>query len=384
MMSFTRIALPLVGNNSIKFQLNRCVANKKRLQGRLRDNIYIYVVAGSGGQGIEKLGKIGGDGGSVYAVAERRTSLEQLVRFKNKFVGSSGDHADWKRLRSKSGRDLYLPVPRGTVVWRADGSQLTDLNREGQEVLLVRGGKGGGPDNISWTGGRGNRSHFRFELKLIADSGLVGYPNAGKSTLLNKISRATPKIADYPFTTLRPHLGSVWYPDNKNVTVADLPGLIEGAHLDRGMGHKFLRHIERTNCLVFMVDINGYKHSLTHPFISPLRAIINLGVELDLYLPGLCERESILLVNKMDSEGAEEKYDNLLNDLKSYMGTEHRVQFPMFQNILPISAKYSQGLDEFKTALKEIIETINIEKQREREEQISADSNDDISFEMKK
>ena len=334
------------------------------------------VVAGSGGQGIEKLGKVGGDGGSVYAVVEKRSTLEKLVKSKNRFVGSAGQNADNKRLRAKPGSNLYLPVPRGTVVWRADGSQLRDLNTEGQRVLLVRGGKGGGPTNPRWTGVTGERSYFTFELKLIADSGLVGYPNAGKSTLLNNISRATPKIADYPFTTLRPHLGAVWYSDSQSVTVADLPGLIEGAHLNRGMGHKFLRHVERTNCLVFIVDINGYKHSLKHPHISPLRSIISLGVELDLYQPGLCEREAILLVNKMDCEGAQEKYESLVIDLEEYMarGNSNREQVPKFRKILPISAKYSQGLEEFKIELIDVIQTINREKEIEREEQIQPES----------
>ena len=367
----TRKGLSLVKKESLALELCRRVSYKKRLQGRLRDNIYVYVVAGSGGQGIERIGKVGGDGGSVYAVVEKKTSLEELAKYKNKFVASAGDKADQKSLRSKDGRDLYLPVPRGTVVWRADGSQLIDLNSEGQQVLLVRGGKGGGPDSKLWTGIRGDRSHFKFELKLIADSGLVGYPNAGKSTLLNQISRAKPKIADYPFTTLRPHLGSVWYPDSQSVTVADLPGLIEGAHLNRGMGHKFLRHVERTNCLVFMVDINGYKHSVSHPYISPLRTIINLGVELDLYLPGLCERQSLLLVNKMDTEGAEEGYDTLVKDLKKYMETERGDKIPKFTNILPISAKHSQGLEQFKTELKQIIDSIELEKEKERAELMS-------------
>ena len=372
MLSLTRIAK--VGYNKLTFQLARCVSLSDKSHGRLRDRIYVYVIAGTGGQGIERLGKMGGDGGSVYAVVEKRTTLEQLAaKSKVKFVASAGTNADSKHLRAKPGGNLYLPVPRGTVVWRDDGSQLRDLNSEGQRVLLVTGGKGGGPTNPRWTGVRGERSHFVFELKLIADSGLVGYPNAGKSTLLNKISRATPKIADYPFTTLRPHLGAVWYSDRQSVTVADLPGLIEGAHLNRGMGHKFLRHIERTNCLVFLVDINGYKHSLTHPHLSPLRSIINLGRELDLYQPGLCDREAVLLVNKMDSEGAHEKYESLINDLKEYITSESSNidQIPKFRQILPISAKYSEGLEAFKTVLKEIIQTINIRKEIEREQTLS-------------
>ena len=362
MLSLSRIAQ--AGNNKLTLQLARCVSDKNR--GKLRDRIYVYMVAGTGGQGIERLGKVGGDGGSVYAVVEKRSTLDQLAaKSKNRFVGNPGTNANSKHLRAKAGKNLYLPVPRGTVVWRADGSQLRDLNTEGQRVLLVRGGKGGGPAFARWTGASGERSHFVLELKLIADSGLVGYPNAGKSTLLNKISRATPKIADYPFTTLRPHLGTVWYPDNQRVTVADLPGLIEGAHLNKGLGHKFLRHIERTNCLVFLIDINGYKHSLTHPHLPPLKAIINLGLELDLYQPGLCEREAILLVNKMDTEGAQEKYNSLIRDLENYMasGKCKRDQIPKFKQILPISAKHSQGLEEFKTELREIIQTINREKE---------------------
>ena len=377
MLSLSKFASVREGICNVNLQHSRCASNRAaRAKGSFKDSLYVYVKGGAGGQGIERLGKIGGDGGSVFAAACAKANLSQL---KTRYSGGSGKHANSQQLLIKPGIDLYLPVPRGTMVWRKDKTLLADLSQVDDQVLLVRGGKGGGPQYEKWTGKGGERAHFTLELKLIADSGLVGYPNAGKSTLLNKISRATPKMADYPFTTLRPHLGAVWYEEEglRKVTVADLPGLIEGAHLNRGMGHKFLRHVERTRCLIFVVDVNGYKHSLQQPWLSPLQTIQSLGAELDLYQPGLCERKSLLLVNKMDSEGAEEKYQAFVRVLGECMEKTGGFQMPKFEKILPISALHSQGLEELKSELRQVVEQVNLDKEKEKEESAALTSDSD-------
>jgi GTP-binding protein len=220
---------------------------------------------------------------------------------------------------------------------------VTDLARDGQEFVLCRGGAGG-KGNVHFKSSRnraprqytegeeGEQGHFLLELRTIADAGLVGYPNAGKSTLLRKISAARPKVAAYPFTTLHPIVGVIEFPGYRRATVADIPGLIEGAHRGLGLGHEFLRHITRCRVLVFVVDTAGSEGR------NPVEDLQNLRREIDLYDPTLSSRAWFVVANKMDLPGAKENLKAL------------QERFPKLQ-ILPTSAAKGEGIDDLKQAL---------------------------------
>jgi GTP-binding protein len=224
---------------------------------------------------------------------------------------------------------------------------LTDLTRDGQEYLLAKGGRGG-KGNVHFKSSRnrapreytegeeGEQGHFLLELHTIADAGLVGYPNAGKSTLLRKISAARPKVAPYPFTTLHPIVGIVEFPGYRRATVADIPGLIGGAHRNVGLGHDFLRHITRCRLLIFVLDIAGSEGR------SPIEDLQQLRKEIDLYDPTLSARNWFVVANKMDLPNAEENLKEL------------RRRFPKIDPV-PISAAQGQGIDDLKAKLAEML-----------------------------
>ncbi|KAL5006952.1 hypothetical protein ScPMuIL_015758 [Solemya velum] len=204
------------------------------------DTLRIHVRAGAGGQGYPKYGGVGGNGGNIYLVANKSFSLKQVLEIcpSKRFTAANGGNSRKKYLLGEPGRDLEVVVPVGVCVKTEHGKVVGDLNEAGQRVCVAKGGKGGNPEN-TFLGQKGEAHVMNLDLKLIADIGLVGFPNAGKSTFLSAVSRTTPKIADYPFTTIRPQIGTMIYPDTRQITVADLPGLIEGAHVNFGMGHKF-------------------------------------------------------------------------------------------------------------------------------------------------
>jgi len=257
-------------------------------------------------------------------------------------------------MAGRTGIDKIVKVPVGTVVWRAEEERpasnseesaipVTDLTRDGQEFVLCHGGAGG-KGNVHFKSSRnraprqytdgeeGEQGHFLFELRTIADAGLVGYPNAGKSTLLRKISAARPKVAAYPFTTLHPIVGVIEFPGYQRATVADIPGLIEGAHRGVGLGHEFLRHITRCRVLVFVVDIAGSEGR------NPVEDLQNLRREIDFYDPNLSSRGWFVVANKMDLPGAKENLKAL------------QKRFPKLQ-ILPVSAANGEGIDQLKQTL---------------------------------
>src|ERR1700674_4887285 len=351
------------------------------------DRIKIFAQAGNGGRGcvsfrrekfVPKGGPDGGDGGRGGDVVLRAdqhvdnlTGLfyEPIVKAKN------GGHGTGKKMHGRSAPAKIVKVPVGTLVRRTEegkrptsnaqrptpnagahdaGSDqfaianpqseielVVDLTRDGQEFVLCRGGAGG-KGNVHFKSSRnrapreytegeeGEQGHFLLELRTIADAGLVGYPNAGKSTLLRIISAARPKVAAYPFTTLHPIIGVVEFSEYRRATIADIPGLIEGAHRGLGLGHEFLRHITRCRIFLFVVDVAGSEGR------NPVEDLQQLRKELDLYDPLLSQRPWSVIANKMDLPGAEENLQAL------------RQKFPK-SDIVPVSAAKGEGIEELKT-----------------------------------
>lgn len=322
------------------------------------DRARIKVEAGKGGNGCisfrrEKFvprggpdGGGGGKGGSVFLQVS--SSVPTLIDFYFRpfWRASSGASGQGKKKQGKSAADLVISVPRGTVVRsEATGQVVGDLLEDGERLILARGGRGGKGNasfatstrqapRIAQKGQEGEKGSYFLELKLIADIGLVGYPNAGKSTLISRISRAHPRIAAYPFTTLRPVLGMVIREFSTPLVVADIPGLIEGAHQNIGLGHDFLRHIERTRALLLVLDMAGTDGR------TPLQDYRSLRRELKLYKEELVRKPFLVVANKMDLPEAP---DNLSSFLKSSRLSPRRV--------FSISAKTGEGLEELKDAL---------------------------------
>lgn len=293
------------------------------------DEAKIEVHSGKGGSGClsfrrEKYipkggpdGGDGGDGGSVIVVASSRR--QNLIDFHYQRVhrAPNGGPGSGALKHGKNGDDLIIQIPVGTVIYDEEtGEQIGDLTEEGQELVLAHGGRGGrGNDFFKSSVNRAPRhhqpgmpgeSHFiRLELKLLADVGLVGFPNAGKSTLISSISQARPKIADYPFTTLIPNLGVVRLAEFQSFVVADIPGLIEGASQGAGLGHQFLRHIERTRILWHIIDLSDFTGR------DPFEDYTKICGELASFSPLLMEKRQLVVANKMDLPEAEEKMQEL-------------------------------------------------------------------------
>ena len=306
------------------------------------DKTQIKVKAGDGGSGscsfrrekfIPKGGPDGGDGGAggnvVLEASTSESSLVSLV-YKRSYRAKNGTNGAGKGLYGHKGDDLVLKVPVGTVVRDiATGEVIADLDEAGVQAIVATGGRGG-RGNIHFasstnraprrfeTGREGEERHLELELKMIADAGLVGYPNAGKSTLISNLSDAKPKVAPYPFTTLHPVVGVVEYPDYRRLTLADIPGLIDGAHRNVGLGHAFLRHIERTSVLLYVLDMGGVDGR------TPWDDLASLEQELELYLPGLSKRPSLIVANKMDLPDSESN----LAELKQRLAGDPREIIP--------------------------------------------------------
>ncbi|MNX75549.1 GTPase ObgE [compost metagenome] len=300
------------------------------------DRATIKVKSGAGGNGAvafrrEKYvphgGPSGGDGGNGGSVVLRATEdLQTLLdfRYKKEFVAEPGGKGENKNMTGKNSPDLVIKVPCGTVVYDADsGDLLADLSHAGDSYVAAAGGKGGRgnqhfatPTNrapqYAEPGGPDFSRNLRLELKLLADVGLVGLPNAGKSTLISVISAAKPKIADYPFTTLQPQLGVVQFPDGDQVVVADIPGLIEGAHTGAGLGHEFLRHVERTRILLHVLDASGGPEGR-----DPLKDWETINAELAKYSPELAQRPMVAVLNKLDLPEAQENLPRLTAALEA-------------------------------------------------------------------
>ena len=298
------------------------------------DEVDIHVTAGAGGRGclafrrelrVPRGGPSGGDGGhggSIFIVASPHTNTLINYRFHPEFVADRGQHGQGSNRTGHTGDDLELAVPIGTLVYEksADPDEppqlLADLAHEGDRVLVAKGGRGGmgnarfatstnrAPRKVQ-PGEPGEEKHLRLELKLLADVGLVGFPNAGKSTLISRVSAARPKIADYPFTTLTPNLGVVNLGDDRSFVVADVPGLIEGAHRGLGLGHQFLRHLERTKVLIHLVDVSGASGR------DPVQDLETVRKELELFQPTLAAKPQLVAANKIDAVDDEQRVAKL-------------------------------------------------------------------------
>jgi GTPase len=337
------------------------------------DRIKVFAQAGNGGRGcvsfrrekfVPKGGPDGGDGGrggNVILRADIHVDNLSNLFYEPIIKAKNGGHGQGKKMHGRGAGPKIVKVPIGMVVFpdRPHATRTTcesdapiaDLTHDGEEFVLCEGGRGGKGNvhfkssknraPIQYTEGEeGEQGHFVFELRTMADAALVGYPNAGKSTLLGKISAAHPKVAPYPFTTLHPIVGVIEFDGYRRASIADIPGLIEGAHRNVGLGHDFLRHITRCRVLLFVLDIAGSEGR------HPIEDLQNLRREIDLYDPRLSQRPWRIIANKMDLAGAEEHLDAL------------RKRFPGVE-VVAISAAQSEGLTNLKERLKAWLFTEN-------------------------
>ena len=335
------------------------------MSGEFFDQATIFLQAGTGGDGMATMrrekfiprggpdGGDGGRGGHIYLVADASVNTLLSFREKNKFTAFPGSNGGTARRHGSDGRDVVIKVPPGTQVRTTiDGETfVVDLVAPGQRLLAARGGKGG-LGNIHFTtsthqapriaelGEPGQKVQVELELKLLADVGLVGFPNAGKSSLVAAMSAARPKIANYPFTTLTPNLGVVAYGDDTFV-VADIPGLVEGAHRGVGLGHSFLRHVERTRVLVHVIDIAGVDDR------DPWQDYLQINEELRLYRPELAERPQIIALNKCDLPDAAVYIDEYKARFRAEAHDVFEISAATRSGIEPLIRKLAQTLAAF-------------------------------------
>lgn len=315
------------------------------------DKATISINAGNGGNGVvsfrhekfvDKGGPDGGDGGKggdVIAVASRNQNTLAAFRYQKLISAEHGKDGQKQKKRGRSGQDLLLSVPVGTVITSEDGEVIADLTSDKQEVVIARGGKGGFGNahfissrrqvpKVAEKGEPGEAYNAVLELKTIADVGLVGLPNAGKSTLLSKISNARPEIANYPFTTLVPNLGVADINNQSSLVVADIPGLIEGASKGKGLGDEFLRHVERTKVLIHLID--AYEADLP-------KAYLTIQEELSAYPIDLTKRPQVVAINKTEGMDSE-MIDDRLNELRPVLKNK--------EQLFAVSAKSGDGLKD--------------------------------------
>lgn len=342
------------------------------------DEAKIEVIAGNGGNGVASLrrekhkpnggpdGGDGGRGGSVYAIADENLNTLIDFRFTKKHLAQNGEKGGSSDCYGAGGDDITLKMPVGTMIFDAEsGELLHDLAQVGQTVLLAKGGQGG-LGNIHFKssvnrtprqctpGTEGERFALRLELKVLADVGLLGMPNAGKSTLISAVSNARPKIADYPFTTLHPNLGVVRTGPERSFVIADIPGLIEGAADGVGLGVRFLKHLARTRILLHLVDLAPFDEGVD--IVHEARAIVE---ELRKYDEALADKPRWLVLNKLDMIAEEERADKVAQFVRDYGWTG---------KVYQISAATREGTDALMLDIQNYIDQVKLAEQREREE----------------
>jgi len=331
------------------------------------DKIVVKVIGGKGGNGSKDFrrekyvpdgGPDGGDGGRGGSVIFKvnpgmRTLMD--FKFKHKFAAEDGENGKKKSCYGKSGKDLILPVPPGTIVKDENNIIIADLTDSGEEVVIAKGGRGGRGNrkfanairrapNFSEPGFKGEEKEITIELKLIADVGLLGFPNVGKSTFLANSTDATPKIANYHFTTIKPNLGVVNLIPGKSFVIADIPGLINGASRGIGLGFEFLRHVERTKILIHFVDVSGVEGR------DPIKDFDEINTELEQYNEQLAKRVQIVAANKIDL--LSEDNDNL----KKFTAEMNKRDIEVF----PISAATGNGIVELLKRATELLDTVEV------------------------
>ncbi|RLA80680.1 MAG: GTPase ObgE [Deltaproteobacteria bacterium] len=328
------------------------------------DEATIWIKGGDGGRGcvsfrrekyVPRGGPDGGDGGKggdVIMVADAHLTTLLDFKYRQHYRAQNGGHGRGKKQHGRDGEDLLIRVPVGTVVWDAESGELIkDFVQEGERAVVARGGRGGRGNahfatpthrapRFAEEGEPGQQRRLRLELKLLADVGIVGYPNVGKSTLLSRISAARPKVASYPFTTLTPHLGVVAYDEHKSFVAADIPGLIEGAHRGAGLGSRFLRHIERTLLLIHMIDVSGKER-------DPIALYAGINRELSLFHPSLMKKPQVVALNKIDLPEVRERVEEIKEEFLQR-------GLPFF----PISAYTGEGLRELVRAVGKKVEEL--------------------------
>lgn len=328
------------------------------------DSLKIYVQAGSGGSGFPKYGGLGGKGGDVYLQGTNGLqSLSSLSRRPHLRAGNGSDSLK-SRLVGPPGEDVTIKIPRGVDVRTPQGGLLGTTDKSDSLILVARGGQGGCRTN-NWIGQIGETRNIILELKLLADVGLVGYPNAGKSSLLKACSRAKPRIANYPFTTLQPNLGSIEYEDHRRIMMADLPGLIEDSHKNKGLGIKFLRHVERTRLLAFVLDVSGIQLGPESPLRTPFHQLVLLHKEICLYNDSLLKKPAVLIISKMDKPYAQEKYEQFVDHFErakagdlSVIPDDLQLERPFgeFEDLITVSAVSGQNITRLRERIREIID----------------------------
>lgn len=341
------------------------------------DKAKIFVKGGDGGDGlisfrrekyVENGGPYGGDGGNggdlIFRVDEGLRTLMDF-RYQKHFKAERGERGKVKGMHGASAEDTIVRIPPGTIITDDDtGEVLADLTRHGQEVVIAKGGRGGRgnmrfatPTNpapyIAENGEQGEERWVVLEMKVMADVGLVGFPSVGKSTLLSVVSGARPKIGAYHFTTITPNLGVVDVGDGRSFVMADLPGLIEGAHEGIGLGHEFLRHVERTKVIIHVIDMSATDGR------DPFDDWIKINNELKLYNEKLAERPQIIAVNKMDMPQSADNLELFMEQLKEFDGEKEHV-------IVPISSLTQEGIKELLFKAADVLEVV--EKQLAEEQ----------------
>lgn len=328
------------------------------------DEAIIEVKAGDGGNGcvsfrrekfVPKGGPDGGDGGNggscIFRAKSGLTTLMDL-KYRKRFEAESGEHGRGKQQFGKKGKDVLVDVPVGTVLWNVGKNKIVaDFTKQSQTFTVAKGGRGGRGNaryatatrqapRIAQEGKKGEAHVLRLELKLLADVGLIGFPNAGKSTLISVISNARPKIADYPFTTKVPHLGVVRVDEGKSFVVADIPGLIEGAHMGKGMGVQFLKHIERTRLLLHLIDMTDPEHP------DPLKAYEALRGELKGFDLKLLQKPEIILLTKTDLPEVKEKAKKACQLFEKRGSHVMAVSAAKHEGLKPLLQKVSQWVQK--------------------------------------